>query len=597
MKKKILSIFLSLALIFLAIPFTNISSVATNGDCSLYGHSFGEWETVQYVTCAQEGINRRTCEVCGETEEEIIPKKLDHAFDEQEYVPPTCTSDGYLIMRCWICGFTDTIEEYEATGHKDLNNNGLCDVCEETHKCSYNAIVTPPTCTEKGYTTYTCECSNSYVDNYIDAKGHTDNDNNSLCDDCGETIYKISGTCGNNLKWALDESTGTLIISGTGAMYNYKYKNRPWKDYEDSVKAVVIKNGVTTIGEHAFHGCKNLANITIPETVTEISGYAFYNCNAFTSITIPDTITTIGSYAFCYCTKLANLTICNGVTTIGENAFSNCYKLTSVIIPDSVTIIGKQAFNRCTSLTSITIPNSVKTIESYAFSFCESLTSIIIPDSVTAIGEHTFWSCTSLTSITIPNSVTIIGESAFDTCTSLTSITIPDSVTTIGGYAFWGCTSLTSITLGNGLKILDGSLFKDCTSLTNVTFSDNITTICSCVFEDCNSLKDVYYSGTKEQWDAISIYSFNSPLLNATIHYNYVDPNKFTGIKGNHFYKDGILQKAYQLVEFEGNYYFINDSHKLAKSKTIYLSARFVEGTPLEVGYYTFDADGKLIIQ
>ena len=76
----------------------------------------------------------------------------------------------------------------------------------------------------------------------------------------------------------------------------------------------------------------------------------------------------------------------------------------------------------------------------------------------------------------------------------------------------------------------------------------------------------------------------------------------FTGIKGDYFYKDDVRQKAYQLVEFEGDFYFINDSHKIAKNKRIYLSERFVkgftyaDGTPLKVGYYEFDENGKMII-
>jgi hypothetical protein len=54
-----------------------------------------------------------------------------------------------------------------------------------------------------------------------------------------------SGTCGDNLTWIFDDSTGTLTISGTGAMYDYSYNNRPWESYEDSIKKVVINNGVT----------------------------------------------------------------------------------------------------------------------------------------------------------------------------------------------------------------------------------------------------------------------------------------------------------------------------------------------------------------
>ena len=45
--------------------------------------------------------------------------------------------------------------------------------CVEAHEHSYTAVVTPPTCTEKGYTTHTCACGESYVDTYVDALGHS----------------------------------------------------------------------------------------------------------------------------------------------------------------------------------------------------------------------------------------------------------------------------------------------------------------------------------------------------------------------------------------------------------------------------------------
>ena len=74
------------------------------------------------------------------------------------------------------------------------------------------------------------------------------------------------------------------------------------------------------------------------------------------------------------------------------------------------------------------------------------------------------------------------------------------------------------------------------------------------------------------------------------------------GVVGDYLYINGELQKSYQLVEFEGDYYFVNDYNKILKSKRIYLSIQFVgdvvlpDGSSLEAGYYSFDADGKLIL-
>ena len=215
------------------------------------------------------------------------------------------------------------------------------------------------------------------------------------------TASPTSGTCGENLKWELDN--GTLTISGTGRMYSYDESWLvPWYASNINIKKTVIKRGVTSIGARAFEDCTSLTSITIPSSVTNIGDGAFEDCTSLTSITIPSSVTNIGDYAFYRCTSL-----------------------TSIMIPSSVTNIGDYAFGGCTSLTSIT--------------------SITIPSSVTIIGVGAFEDCTSLTSITIPSSVTIIGSGAFEGCTSLTSITIPSSVTGIGNYAFYSCTSLTDV--------------------------------------------------------------------------------------------------------------------------------------------------------
>ncbi len=89
-------------------------------------------------------------------------------------------------------------------------------------------------------------------------------------------------------------------------------------------------------------------------------------------------------------------------------------------------------------------------------------------------------------------------------------------------------------------------------------------------------------------------------------YYNFDAEGKMViknGPIGDYFYKNNIRQKAYKLIEFEGDYYFLNDYDKIAKSTRLYLSAQFVEGktyadgTPLPVGYYDFDADGKMIVK
>ena len=75
-----------------------------------------------------------------------------------------------------------------------------------------------------------------------------------------------SGTCGDNLTWTIDEN-GILTISGSGAMNN---GNESSLFPVGNVKKVIIKSGVTSIGNHAFRGCSQLVTLTLPNTLSSI---------------------------------------------------------------------------------------------------------------------------------------------------------------------------------------------------------------------------------------------------------------------------------------------------------------------------------------
>ena len=232
-----------------------------------------------------------------------------------------------------------------------------------------------------------------------------------------------SGTCGANLNWSYNSSTGALTITGSGAMsdYNGSTSVAPWYDY--GIASVSLPNGLTSIGDYAFCDCSGLTSVTIPNSVTSIGRNAFYWCKGLTSITIPNSVTSIGGGAFYKCSGLTGaLTIPNSVTKIDDEAFAVCSGLTSVTTPNSVTSISVQAFSGCKGLTSVTIPNSVTSIGGDAFYGCSGLTSVTISNSVTSIGNYTFQYCSGLTSITIPNPVISIGNSAFSGCSGLTSV-------------------------------------------------------------------------------------------------------------------------------------------------------------------------------
>ena len=161
-----------------------------------------------------------------------------------------------------------------------------------------------------------------------------------------------------------------------------------------------------------------------------------------------------------------------------------------------------------------------------AFDYCDSLSSVVIPDSVTYIGNSAFYNCDSLSSVVIGDSVTSIGDYAFEDCNSLNSVVIGDSVTSIGYMAFSDCNKLCSVVIGDSVTSIGDWAFFNCDRLSSVVIPDSVTSIGDGAFAYCSSLKDVYYTGSEEEWKAIKIgYYGNAPLTNATIHYNYVPEN------------------------------------------------------------------------
>ena len=100
-----------------------------------------------------------------------------------------------------------------------------------------------------------------------------------------------SGKCGDNVTYSFDESTGKLTISGNGEMENYESsEDTPWHDYCDSMKSVVIKHGIQSIGNSAFAGRTNLIAILISRDVLFIGDKAFERCEQLTQVRIPGSI-------------------------------------------------------------------------------------------------------------------------------------------------------------------------------------------------------------------------------------------------------------------------------------------------------------------
>ena len=92
----------------------------------------------------------------------------------------------------------------------------------------------------------------------------------------------ISGRCGDSITWTLYDS-GNLTLSGSGEMWNYGYGTSPFKDY--GIRKVTIGDGITSIGDNAFGGCRGLTELILPNSVRSIWYYAFLGCSGLAKIT------------------------------------------------------------------------------------------------------------------------------------------------------------------------------------------------------------------------------------------------------------------------------------------------------------------------
>ncbi len=344
-------------------------------------------------------------------------------------IQPTCTEDGYTTYTC-DCGDSYTGNETTALGH------------------TYTSIVTQPTCTEEGYTLYICDCGDIYGEIIKAAQGHAfDNDCTTAdkCKNCDEIatanaehtyVNEICEVCGMHM--FSEGLSYTLINDGTA----YEVSGIDTKKATNVIIPTTY-NGlpVTSIGEDAFYDCTKLTSVTIPDSVTNIGDSAFSNCYKLIEVINKSSLEIeVGSSGNGYVAYYAK-------RVITDEKDSNIIKQNDYIFyndNETYYLIGYEG-----EATDLVLPDTINghsyAIYQYAFYDCDHLTSVTIGNGVTSIGANAFRDCDNLTSVTIGNGVTSIGEWAFYYCGNLTSVTIPDSVTSIGDYAFRYCYKLTSV--------------------------------------------------------------------------------------------------------------------------------------------------------
>ena len=309
------------------------------------------------------------------------------------------------------------------------------------------------------------------------------------------TTAATSGDFGENncLHWEV--STGvlsgkTLTISGTGAMPDFDFPNgnlAPWWNYE-------ALGMLTSFGNFKLEG--ELKKVVIKDGVTNVGDYALFFLPAATQVTLPESVTSIGRYGIAMCSKLTGLSIPKGVTEIGDFGLAGD-GLTAVTLPDGLQSLGRGAFDTCASLTNTTLPAAI-----------------------TAVPGKCFADCTKLLNVKYAGTVTAIGDLAFESCKALTAAPIPETVTTIDKAAFTGCTALTDVTIPAGVTAIPDSCFRGCTALADMKLPGTVTSVGHNAFTGCTALKDVrcYGAAPAVEPGNSEAHSFEPAIV--TIHYN-----------------------------------------------------------------------------
>ena len=374
-----------------------------------------------------------------------------------------------------------------------------------------------------------------------------------------DALFTVTeGDCGTGVRYAIDDVTGVLTISGSGAIAKMANATKyPWYSKRKSITKIVIESGVTTIPQYAFN-TSSANSVIIPDTVTEIGKSAFYGNANLSSISIPSSVTTIGETAFKNCSNLETVyTNCDETewnTKLGKNAFQGTLAADEgfiyssppattnytvmITVSGNGTVSGGGMYPEGDEVTVIATPDtnykfvhwtengtSVSTTKIYQFTLTgdRSLTAVFeefTPNSG-ACGMDAYYTFDEATGV-----LTISGTGAmkdylqgeapwYDLRAQIKSVVIENGITIVSQYGFHNCDALTSVTIPDSVTSFGAGAFSDCDALTSFTIPPQVKSMGQGVFTGCSNLTSVTISAGVEIIPANTFAS--TPLTSITI--------------------------------------------------------------------------------
>ena len=348
------------------------------------------------------------------------------------------------------------------------------------------------------------------------------------------------------------------------------------------LKTVVIKDGIKRISCYTFDGCTMLSSVTIPDSVTEIGDSAFNGCALLSEITLPDSVKVIERYAFGLCNSLKSIVIPEGVTKIPAYAFMNCYGMESITIPSSVTEIGDGAFYGCAKLKdvyygsieqqwkNIMVGNNNQSLANASVHYNKPVYKVTVNSGASNMASASEGDTVTITADMAPadkkfdkwvvneGDVTLVNLTSSETTFTMPAKPVTVTATYkdlyvasgritndirwslddkgrlvilgIGAMPDWAdkselpwsayLDSIKEVTVFTGITNIGDHAFAGCKNITRIEIPMSVVKIGVGVLEDSSALKNIYYNGSKDDWDKIVIDASNTMIKYTNISLN-----------------------------------------------------------------------------
>lgn len=296
-----------------------------------------------------------------------------------------------------------------------------------------------------------------------------------------------------------DEIRKYCLISETGSLRDFTGKmdyvvlpdginnilGGTFKRVKETLRVVVIPEGVTEIQQKTFADCPNLEEVHLPDTLTYIGENAFLNCKKLKAINFPSKLWRIDCYAFNGCESLKRADLpkdCYITPNKHMKPFpQGCVVTLGGVVTDASIVEyndekavaqreKEQALNYLITTESIakskeslimtsTVLQGIKTELEYVF----------IPEGINTVNPNCLKGTKSkVRLISLPESLTRIGKDAFKELSELEEVRFSEDLTHIGASAFANCPKLKTVKFPYTMEKIDVSAFKGCKSLTKV---------------------------------------------------------------------------------------------------------------------------------